>query len=146
MNEDALSLFREGFNCSQSVLAAHATDLGMARDQALRLASGFGAGLGRKQEVCGAVSGGAMVLGLRYGHTAAADKEGKERIYALVRTLQERFAALHGTTLCRGLLGCDMLTPEGQKTMQERRLIVNVCEKCVSSADQLVQEILKENP
>lgn len=56
-----------GYNCAQAVLYAFCEDLGFDRDAALRLACGFGAGMARKQEVCGAVSGGIITLGLRHG-------------------------------------------------------------------------------
>jgi C_GCAxxG_C_C family probable redox protein len=109
------------------------------------MTAGLGAGLGRKQHVCGAVTGGVLALGLRFGHSRAEDKPGKERIYALTRTLQDRFAAIHGTVVCRDLLGCDLTTPEGQATFAAGNLSQTVCALCVQTADRLVGELYKEN-
>ena len=64
--EQAVSKFAEGYNCAQSVLFSFCDDLGMDKDKALKIACGFGAGMGRKEEVCGAVTGGIMVIGAKY--------------------------------------------------------------------------------
>ncbi|NTU86942.1 MAG: C_GCAxxG_C_C family protein, partial [Chlorobiaceae bacterium] len=64
-SERAVSIFSEGYNCAQSVLFSFSDDLGIAGDTALKIASGFGGGIGRMQEVCGAVTGGVMVIGAR---------------------------------------------------------------------------------
>lgn len=139
-------LFDEGFNCSQAVLAPRAESLGLPRETALRAAAGFGAGMGRLQDVCGAVTGAGMVLGLRYGHTEAGDLAGKDRVYALTRDLHRRFVLAHGTTKCRELLGVDMLTEDGRREMKERNLVATVCRTCVETADRIVGQILEENP
>src|SRR5512137_2490461 len=98
--EEAVALFKQGSSCSQAVVAAFAPSLGLDRDTALRLASGFGGGMGRLAETCGAVTGAFMVLGLKYG-AATTDKQAKETIYALVRDFAQRFKAVHGSILCR---------------------------------------------
>jgi len=138
--------FQEGFNCSQSVFAANAESLGLSQDMAFKIASGFGAGMGRTQETCGAVTGACMVLGLRYGHFDAADIEGKERVYALVQNLHRRFVESHGTTICRDLLGCDLRSEEGRKKFLKEGLSKVVCLKCVGTANRILGEIVAENP
>ena len=146
MKNAAQELFAQGFNCSQAVFGARADELGVPRKTALQIASGFGAGMGRKQETCGAVTGAGMVLGMKFGHTAADDKTGRERVYAQVLALHDRFTAVHGSTSCRVLLGCDLTTAEGQQAMKDHELMKTVCLKCVGTAHDLVSEILKENP
>jgi len=136
--------FQEGFNCSQSVFAAHAEALGVNQELAFRIASGLGAGMGRMQETCGAVTGACLVLGLRYGHSAAADTEGKDRVYALVQDFHRRFAELHGTTRCRDLLGCDIRTEPGRRKFADEGLSKTVCLPCVRSADRILGEIVSE--
>jgi C_GCAxxG_C_C family probable redox protein len=64
-SQKAVEKFLSGYNCAQSVLYSFCDDLRFDGDAALRLACGFGAGMGRKQEVCGAVSGGIIAIGLR---------------------------------------------------------------------------------
>ncbi|MCJ7610636.1 MAG: C-GCAxxG-C-C family protein, partial [Candidatus Aminicenantes bacterium] len=93
----AIGLFRQGYNCSQAVLAAFAPRLGLERDKAFRLAQSFGAGLARLGETCGAVTGALMVIGLKYGKVRAKDEAAKEKTYRLVREFMDRFRSRHGS-------------------------------------------------
>jgi C_GCAxxG_C_C family probable redox protein len=123
----AAEKFKEGFNCAQSVLYSYAEELHLDPDLALRIANGFGGGMGRKQEVCGAISGGILVLGLLYGRGAQDGKERQEKIYAEVRHLIDSFIKEHGTICCRELVsGCSLLTEEGRK----RFITENFIEQC----------------
>ena len=103
--EKAIQNFMAGYNCAQSVFLAFAPDLGLSDDLALRLSSSFGGGMGRLREVCGAVSGILMAAGALYGYTSPTDDDAKAAHYALVQDLAGQFRALHGTILCRDLLG-----------------------------------------
>ena len=94
------SRFAEGYNCSQAVLSAYAPDLGLADETALKIAAGFGGGMGRMAETCGAVTGALMVLGLKYGATSP-EREAKERVYERVREFAKRFKARNGSLVCR---------------------------------------------
>ena len=100
----AEQLFREGYNCAQSVLIAFGDLTGIEKDTAARLASSFGGGLGRLREVCGAVSGAAMVLGLICGYADPTDSEAKKAHYALVQDFAARFKEKNGSIICRELL------------------------------------------
>ena len=62
--EKSVSLFKEGYNCSQSVVAAFAEDYGFTREQALKMSASFGGGIGRMRETCGAACGLFMLAGL----------------------------------------------------------------------------------
>ncbi len=138
----ALAKFAEGYNCSQSVLHAHCDELGLDRNTALRLACGLGAGMGRKGEVCGAVSGGVLVLGLRHGRGENDGRSATDTTYAKVRELMDRFQQRHGTVRCRELLGgCDLATPEGQKAFKEKDLFQRVCMPCVETVVRILEEI-----
>ena len=134
--------FREGFNCAQSVLYAHCDGSGIDTNTAFKIASGFGGGMGRKGEVCGAVTGGILALGLRYGRGEDGTKEDAEITHAKTRELMERFEKENGNILCRNLLnGCDLATPEGKETFYNNDLHNRVCVKCVESAIRIVEEI-----
>jgi C_GCAxxG_C_C family probable redox protein len=74
-SEAALEKFFSGYNCAQSVLFAFCGDLDLDKDLALRMASGFGGGMGGRQEVCGAVSGGVIAIGLKHGRGEGQDKQ-----------------------------------------------------------------------
>ena len=141
----AVEMFNSGYNCAQAVLCAFCADLDLAKEKAMKLATGFGAGMGRKQEVCGAVTGGIMVIGLQHGQGYEEDTEAKELTYRLTRELITRFTAKHGSCLCRELLdGCDLSTEAGQKFSKENDLHNKICAECVRSAVQILEDILSE--
>jgi C_GCAxxG_C_C family probable redox protein len=138
----ALSRFAEGFNCSQAVFSSYAQ--GMDEEIALKIASGFGGGMGRMADTCGAVTGAMMVLGLRFGGTTP-DREAKERVYAKIREFAERFKARNGSLVCRDLLGCDIGTHEGYEAAKERSLLTTMCPKFVRDAAEVLEEMLKND-
>ncbi len=141
--ERAVSKFMEGYNCAQSVFSAFCEDLDMDQDAALKLACGFGAGMGRKGEVCGAVTGGILALGARYGRGEKEDRLVTDKTYARVRKLMDQFASRNGTCICRQLLnGCDLTTEEGQKYFKENDLLNKVCKPCVQSAAEIVETMM----
>ena len=101
--EKSVSLFKEGYNCSQSVVAAFAEDYGFTREQALKMSASFGGGIGRMRETCGAACGLFMLAGLETGAVEGADKEGKAANYALVQELAEEFKRRNGALKCAEL-------------------------------------------
>ncbi|MDD5349022.1 MAG: C-GCAxxG-C-C family protein [Chthoniobacteraceae bacterium] len=131
-----------GYNCAQAVLFAFCEDLGLDRNTALKLATGFGAGMARKQEVCGAVSGGIFVVGLRHGRGEGEEKAVTEDAYRRVRELLGRFEREHGSCLCKDLVGCDLNTPEGQCSYRERDCLHKTCVCCVRSVVEAVETLL----
>ena len=139
--ETALSRFAEGFNCSQAVFSSYAE--GLDEKAALKIASGFGGGMGRMAETCGAVTGAMMALGLRCGGTSP-DREAKERIYAKIREFADRFRARNGSLLCRELLGCDISTPEGYEAAKQGGLLTTTCPNYVRDAAEILEETLAE--
>jgi C_GCAxxG_C_C family probable redox protein len=140
--EKALSLFREGFSCSQAVLTAFAEEMGLARDMALRLSQPFGGGGAKSGDWCGAVTGAFLVLGLKHGRTRAADTAAKDKTYALVQEFMRRFRARNGALRCRDLLGCDIATPEGEKAIESGNLHEKRCEPLVKDAVAILEDIL----
>lgn len=103
-SEKARELFKTGLNCSQSVVAAFADVLGLSEQTAARLSAGLGGGVGRQREVCGAVSGAAMVLGFVFG---GEDGKDKKRAYEKVREFSDEFKRRNRFIVCRELLGLD---------------------------------------
>ena len=101
----ARELFSCGCNCAQAVVGAYAEEIGLTREQAMRLASSFGGGMGGMRETCGAVTGMFMVLGLARGYDTPGDDAAKKAHYARVRALGEAFREKEGTIICRELLG-----------------------------------------
>jgi C_GCAxxG_C_C family probable redox protein len=140
--ELAVSLFKQGFSCSQAVLAAYGDDFGLDREVALRVAAGFGGGMGRMAQTCGAVTGAYMLIGMKYGNVDAKERRAKEKTYELVREFAGRFTGHHGSLLCRELLGCDLSTPEGFQLAKERKLADTVCANLVRDAAAIIGEIV----
>lgn len=120
--------FRSGYNCSQSVLFAFSDELNINNDTALKISNGFGGGMGRKQEVCGAVSGAIMVLGLLYGRGEKDGPEKQETTYLKVRELIDSFKEEFNSVNCKELLsGCVLMTEEGQKQFKDNGLKERCC-------------------
>jgi C_GCAxxG_C_C family probable redox protein len=139
----AVEKFLAGYNCAQAVLYAFCDDLCLDKDAALKLACGLGAGMARRQEVCGAISGGIIALGLKHGRGEGQDRTPTEETYRKVRDLMSQFESKHGSCVCRKLLkGCDLTTPEGQRYFKENDLHNKTCKGCVTTAVETLEKIL----
>lgn len=138
-SEEAAKNFREGYNCSQSVLLAFSERVGLDKDTCLKLASSFGGGMGRLREVCGAVSAMFMVAGILKGYTSPNDDIAKAGHYKLIQELAGRFRDKFGSIVCRDLLGLeterDSYVPSVRTAeYYEKR----PCEKCISYAAEII--------
>ena len=143
----AVELFKEGFNCSQSVVAAFADKYGFTREQALRMSASFGGGIGRMRETCGAACGLFMLAGLETGATEGADREGKAANYALVQELAEEFKQRNGALRCADLLGLSkkepiVSTPEARTNQYYAK---RPCVKMVEEAARIWCEYLEKH-
>ena len=115
----AYAWFLKGYNCSQSVVAAFAPQLGLTEEMALRLSAGFGAGIGRMREVCGAFCGVVTVLSMVYADPA--DPKDKSRMYALVQQAAEQYRSRNGgSIICRELLAKAGAAPAGGTAAEDR--------------------------
>ena len=98
----------------------------------------------RKGEVCGAVTGALMVLGLLYGQNKAGDADGRQRANKVDDLMMNRFKEKCGSYLCNDLLGCDVRTMEGVQYCLDNKLFTEFCPKMVAAAVELVEEIIEE--
>jgi C_GCAxxG_C_C family probable redox protein len=140
--ELAADYMRNGFNCAQSIVKAYAAELNADEDSVVRMAASFGGGMGRNGYVCGALSGAAFVIGARYGNVDPADTAAREKAYAAVNDLLERFRKEHHTVLCRELLSIDLKIPEELKRAREAGVFRNRCPVFVLAAGRILEEIL----
>ncbi len=101
----AQELFLQGCNCSQAVFAAYADLFGVDEKTALKISAGLGAGCGRQRELCGAVSGAAMIIGLKFGSDDTSNRDAKKLCYEKVREHSELFKQKNPSIVCRELLG-----------------------------------------
>ena len=146
--EKAIALFKEGFNCSQAVVAAFADQYGFTREQALRMSASFGGGIGRMRETCGAACGLFMLAGLETGSTDGADRDGKAANYALVQELAKEFTLRNGALKCADLLGLSkkepvVSTPEARTDQYYAK---RPCVKMVEEAARIWNEYLEKHP
>jgi C_GCAxxG_C_C family probable redox protein len=145
-SEKALSYFDNKFNCSQSVFTAFAVDLGLNEDESLRLATAFGGGIGRQQLTCGAVTGAAMALGLKFGKGKNDEDEKKQLTYDKTVELFETFTQLNGSTNCRKLLNdLDMRDENGLDAIHEQNLFHTNCRKYVIDAVHLAEHLINNS-
>lgn len=139
--ERAAAIHASGSSCAQAVFAAFAEDLGLDEGTAQRIASGLGAGYGRLQLTCGAVSGGVLALGLALGNARGEEQDRKEAAYAASRWLVEAAEAEFGSSDCRALLrGADLMTEEGKARVKAEGLSGLVCKPIVARCVELAEE------
>ncbi len=138
----AEAMFREGFNCAQSVLTCCGGPLGLPREVALQVAGPLGGGLAGLGHVCGAVSGALMTIGLKHAKLTAQDEQGKQRSYQFAQEFVRRFVKRNGSIVCRDLIGCDISTPEGMQKARDQGVFKTLCPKLVRDGAEIVGELL----
>ncbi len=134
-----------GYGCGQAVLAPFAEDYGLSEELALKISTGFGSGMGRMCEVCGALTGAFMVIGLKHGKVITdGTKYGSntETTYRLVSELARKFEAINGSIYCRDLIGHDLSNDEQRAEVVKQGLFKSVCGKCILDAVRLLEETL----
>ena len=145
--EDAMANFKNGYNCSQSILLAFADMIPVDRDILSRMASSFGGGMGRLREVCGSVSGMFMVAGFLYGYAGPETGQVKADHYARIQELARRFEEKHGTIVCREMLGLtvrhDVPTPEARTQEYYKK---RPCGEIIGDAAEILEQYIQENP
>lgn len=136
--------FKCGYNCAQSVFLAFAEEVGFSKEDALRLSSSFGGGMGRLREVCGACSAMFMIAGILKGYTEPNNDEIKAEHYKLIQDLAQKFKSKFGTIICRELLGLEegedetyIPSKRTEEYYQERP-----CENFIKYAAEIIEENL----
>lgn len=128
------------FNCAQSVVSEFARELGIDIDTARRISCGLGSGMAKTGNMCGAVTGGMLVLGLKYGMTDPDSTDDKEQTYQKVASLLEKIEAVHGTSNCVDLMGVDIGTPGGQQEAKEKELSEKICSTVVRDVTRILED------
>lgn len=145
--EEAMTLFEEGYNCAQAVAGAFRDEVSMELDVIVKLASGFGGGIGRLREVCGAVSGMVLVANMLYGYESPIDMNSKKNHYNDIQTLAKRFSERNGSYICRELLGlsvtgADSPVPEKRTTEYYQK---RPCKELVGDAAEILEKFIAEH-
>ena len=144
-SEYAKQLFKEGYNCSQSVVLAFSDVTGLDKDMSLRIASPFGGGMGRLREVCGAVSGAFIVIGSVMGYSDQTNPQLKKDLYAVIQEFAGIFKEKNGSIVCRELLSkvktTDGAIPEERNEAFYKK---RPCLELIGDAAQITEDILKK--
>ena len=141
----AVELFKQGYNCSQTVVVAFCDVTGLEPDFAAKMASSFGGGMGRMREVCGAVSGMLMVLSILYGYDTPGDDESKKRLYTEVQALAGKFREEVGAIVCREILKNPSSDPNPTPRTAEF-YAKRPCARMVVTAGKLLDEFIAAHP
>ena len=143
--EKAEALFLEGYNCAQAVFGAFCEDFGLEFETAMKLSSGFGGGMGRLREVCGAVSGMFMVFDMKHGYTSPIDTVAKKELYSHIQAMAKKFEAENGSIICKELLGLTDKkrdpTPDSRTSEYYQK---RPCKELVKMAADIVDEYLNQ--
>ena len=142
--ERAVDYYSRNYNCTQGVFTTYAIEHGLDEKLALKLATNFGGGA-RKGEICGAISGALMVLGLLYGHSESDDFDTKAKAYAMSEEYMNRFIKKNGSAVCRELLGYDLSRPDEKAIIIEKNLFRTVCPDMIRSAVEILDEMIEEH-
>jgi C_GCAxxG_C_C family probable redox protein len=126
-------------------MTAFSDRYGLNTELALQLTSGLGGGLGRMGDVCGTLSGAALVLGLELGPKTPDDVDAKEATYQATRRLQDQFIARHGSNRCKALLKKDLSNPVEYQEAKNLGLFESQCPKYVETAVSLLDQMLNNS-
>jgi C_GCAxxG_C_C family probable redox protein len=140
--DDAAAYFNEGFSCSQAVVSSFSEDLGLDQETARKISCGFGAGMARSGNICGAVTGAIMVIGLKYGKGTIGDDAAKEKTYALVQEFIAKFRAKNGSINCTELVGYDLRDPEQRKQAHVSGVVAVKCPQFSRDAVEILEKFL----
>lgn len=144
-SERAKELFKSGYNCSQAVLGVFCEELGLDFETAMKLASSFGAGMGRMREVCGTVSGMFMAAGLAFA-SASDSAVAKGEHYKRIQELAKRFKDINGSIICRELLqGIESSTAPTPSERTETYYKKRPCVELVGDSVEIFEGFLKES-
>lgn len=137
-----MASYKSGFTCSSAVFSAFSHELGLDPDTAKKIACGFGAGISKSGNICGAVSGAIMVIGLKYGKTMQGDDAATEKTRALVQKFLKEFKKRHGSVNCTELLGYNLSKPEEFAQARDNKQFVTKCPELVGDAAAILEQIL----
>ena len=141
--EQAVAFYKQGYTCTQSILASFAGRYDLQQNLAFRIGEPFGAGTSCTGDMCGSVTGAIMVLGLQYGSALSSDEAARSSTYQRVHELIHRFKEIHGSIQCTDLLEDNLSDPQQLQTVWEKGLFVQLCPIFVRDAAQILAEMLE---
>ncbi len=143
--EQAVAFYQQGYTCTQSILASFGRRYDLQQDLAFRLGEPFGAGTSCTGDMCGAVTGAILVLGLQYGSALSSDDTARLYTYQRVHDLIRCFQGIHGSIQCTDLLGYNLSDPEQFQTVCEKGLFNQLCPIFVHDAAQILTDLIEKD-
>ncbi len=140
-SKQAVELFQQGAGCAQAVVAAHADLVGLDIDTAMKVSCALSGGVSRLREICGAVSGMAIIAGMLDGNTEPADIESRTKAYERVQRMSELFRAKFGSVVCRDILGKTGFETSPSPTLRDADFYdTRPCVDCIRFAAEILAE------
>lgn len=136
----AVAHFKEGYNCAQSVLLAMQEYWNVEDPLEPKAASPFGGGIGRRGSLCGALTGGVIAIGSKYGTNIPALKE-REKAYSLALKFYNQFMEKCGNVSCRDLTGYDLTNPEEYRKARNSNVFVDKCSQFIEKAVEILTDL-----
>lgn len=136
---EVMEYYEGGFSCSQAIIAVYCEDLGLDKQTALKISCGFGAGMSRLSQTCGAVSGACLLIGLKYGKFKPGDSAAREKTYKLVQEFNKKFTEIHGDINCKELLCVDFQT--GDKEFAAKQ-VQKLCHVFIKDAAEILEKLV----
>ena len=140
--EETKKQFEKGFHCAPAILSTYSEQFGLDKALALKIACGFGAGIGRMGRTCGAVTGALMVIGLKHGQVNLADQESSQSTYTLVKEFINRFTTIHGSIECKELIGYDLSDSSELSLARDSGVFQKKCPGFVYDAACILEDVL----
>jgi len=129
-----------GLSCSQALLTVYGEPYGIDPEKARLLGRTLAGGIGGQGETCGYIA--AALLILAHAHNDQDETQARKKTHHAVRELFRRFQERRGATMCKELLGADMSTAEGRRSIGEEKLVAKYCH-CEGGIAQDVAAILE---
>ena len=142
----ALKLYNQGYNCAQSILVTFAEEAEISAEMAFSIASGLGGGIGRTQNVCGAINAGAIVIGLKFGKHEPNDVNSKNWVVNHVGDFIKECRQELGESQCSDLLKFDINDPKQNMEAEESGHTLKVCNNAIATTAKILEKYLKNDP
>ena len=129
-------------NCAQSIVSVYCEEFGLERNLGLKMAMGFGSGMARSGNTCGAITGAYMILGLSQRINENNARESIDKTYKLIQQFNSAFKAQHGSLKCKELIKYDLSVPDQHAEARDKRIFITVCPELVQDAGKILELVL----
>ncbi|UCH31367.1 MAG: C_GCAxxG_C_C family protein [Candidatus Bathyarchaeota archaeon] len=138
--EKAVSCFKKGFNCAQCVLVTMQEFWKIEHPLEPKAASAFGGGIGMRGSLCGALTGGIIAIGLKFGSNEPKSIE-REEAYMLASKFYTRFEKESGSLFCRDLIGINLTNPKELETARKSNIFQSKCTYFIEKAIEILTNL-----